>query len=88
MLVERGDDGAWSMRMTCLLVGMLDTPANDVACEDRAITFGFSVGGRSATASGTVSDDGQHLDGTITLEEAMSHADSRSNLEAKVNFGG
>ena len=26
--------------------------------------------------------------GTITLDEAMSHADSRSNLEAKVNFGG
>ncbi len=26
--------------------------------------------------------------GTITLEEAMSQADSRSNLEAKVNFGG
>ncbi len=26
--------------------------------------------------------------GTITLEEAMIHADSRSNLEAKVNFGG
>jgi twitching motility protein PilU len=26
--------------------------------------------------------------GTITMEEAMSHADSRSNLEAKVNFGG
>jgi twitching motility protein PilU len=26
--------------------------------------------------------------GIITLEEAMSHADSRSNLEAKVNFGG
>ena len=25
--------------------------------------------------------------GTITLEEAMSHADSRSNLEAQVNFG-
>jgi twitching motility protein PilU len=29
-----------------------------------------------------------YKDGTITLEEAMSHADSRSNLEAKVNFGG
>ena len=26
--------------------------------------------------------------GSITLEEAMSHADSRSNLEAKINFGG
>ena len=26
--------------------------------------------------------------GTITLEEAVTHADSRSNLEAKVNFGG
>ncbi len=26
--------------------------------------------------------------GTITLEEAMTHADSRANLEAKVNFGG
>ena len=26
--------------------------------------------------------------GSITLEEAMSNADSRSNLEAKVNFGG
>jgi twitching motility protein PilU len=25
--------------------------------------------------------------GTITLDEAMSHADSRANLEAKVNFG-
>jgi twitching motility protein PilU len=25
--------------------------------------------------------------GTITLEEAMSHADSRADLEAKVNFG-
>jgi twitching motility protein PilU len=36
--------------------------------------------------------DGALLDlyknGTITLEEAMSHADSRSNLEAKINFGG
>ena len=28
-----------------------------------------------------------YKDGTITLEEAMSHADSRANLEAKVNFG-
>jgi twitching motility protein PilU len=26
--------------------------------------------------------------GTITLDEAMVHADSRSNLEAKINFGG
>ena len=26
--------------------------------------------------------------GTITLDEAMSHADSRADLEAKVNFGG
>jgi len=26
--------------------------------------------------------------GTITLEEAMMHADSRANLEAKVNYGG
>ena len=26
--------------------------------------------------------------GTITLDEAMTHADSRSNLEAKINFGG
>jgi twitching motility protein PilU len=29
-----------------------------------------------------------YKDGTITMEEAMSHADSRANLEAKVNFGG
>ena len=29
-----------------------------------------------------------YKEGTITLEEAMSHADSRANLEAKVNFGG
>jgi len=29
-----------------------------------------------------------YKDGVITLEEAMTHADSRSNLEAKVNFGG
>lgn len=28
-----------------------------------------------------------YKNGTITLEEAMTHADSRSNLEAKVNFG-
>ena len=25
--------------------------------------------------------------GSITLEEAMTHADSRANLEAKINFG-
>ena len=31
---------------------------------------------------------GLYKNGTITLEEAMTHADSRSNLEAKVNFGG
>ncbi|MEM8816239.1 MAG: PilT/PilU family type 4a pilus ATPase [Pseudomonadota bacterium] len=31
---------------------------------------------------------GLYKDGVITLEEAMTHADSRSNLEAKVNFGG
>ncbi len=29
-----------------------------------------------------------YKDGVITMEEAMSHADSRANLEAKVNFGG
>ena len=29
-----------------------------------------------------------YREGTITLEEAMSHADSRADLEAKVNFGG
>lgn len=29
-----------------------------------------------------------YKDGTITLDEAMSHADSRANLEAKINFGG
>jgi twitching motility protein PilU len=29
-----------------------------------------------------------YKDGAVTLEEAMSHADSRANLEAKVNFGG
>jgi twitching motility protein PilU len=29
-----------------------------------------------------------HKGGTITLDEAMLHADSRSNLEAKINFGG
>ena len=31
---------------------------------------------------------GLYKAGTITLEEAMIHADSRSNLEAQVNFGG
>jgi twitching motility protein PilU len=29
-----------------------------------------------------------YKDGKITMEEAMSHADSRANLEARVNFGG
>jgi twitching motility protein PilU len=29
-----------------------------------------------------------YKDGSITLDEAMSHADSRANLEAKINFGG
>jgi twitching motility protein PilU len=29
-----------------------------------------------------------YKDGIITMDEAMSHADSRANLEAKVNFGG
>jgi twitching motility protein PilU len=28
-----------------------------------------------------------YLDGRVTLEEAISNADSRSNLEAKINFG-
>ena len=28
-----------------------------------------------------------YKDGRITLEEALSNADSRSNLEAKINFG-
>ena len=28
-----------------------------------------------------------YKDGTITMEEAMSHADSRANLEARINFG-
>ncbi|MCH8059522.1 MAG: PilT/PilU family type 4a pilus ATPase [Proteobacteria bacterium] len=31
---------------------------------------------------------GLYKAGTITLEEAMSHADSRADLEAKINFGG
>jgi len=28
-----------------------------------------------------------YLDGKVTLEEALVNADSRSNLEAKINFG-
>jgi twitching motility protein PilU len=28
-----------------------------------------------------------HKDGRITLEEALINADSRTNLEAKINFG-
>jgi twitching motility protein PilU len=28
-----------------------------------------------------------YKDGTITMEEALSNADSRTNLEAKINFG-
>jgi len=28
-----------------------------------------------------------YLDGKVSLEEALSHADSRANLEAKINFG-
>jgi twitching motility protein PilU len=28
-----------------------------------------------------------HVDGKITLEEAIANADSRTNLEAKINFG-
>jgi twitching motility protein PilU len=31
---------------------------------------------------------GLYTAGSITLEEAMAHADSRANLEAKINFGG
>jgi twitching motility protein PilU len=47
---------------------------------------------RSSGEQGMQTFDDALLDlykaGTITLEEAMSHADSRSNLEAKINFGG
>jgi twitching motility protein PilU len=28
-----------------------------------------------------------YLDGKVTLEEALNNADSRTNLEAKINFG-
>jgi len=28
-----------------------------------------------------------YLDGRVTLEEALKNADSRTNLEAKINFG-
>jgi len=28
-----------------------------------------------------------YLDGKVTLEEAIANADSRTNLEAKINFG-
>ncbi len=28
-----------------------------------------------------------HLEGKITLDEAVNNADSRTNLEAKINFG-
>jgi twitching motility protein PilU len=28
-----------------------------------------------------------YLDGKVTLEEAISNADSRTNLETKINFG-
>ena len=47
---------------------------------------------RDSGEQGMVCFDDALLDlykkGTITLDEAMSHADSRANLEAKVNFGG
>lgn len=28
-----------------------------------------------------------YLDGKVTLEDAIANADSRTNLEAKINFG-
>jgi twitching motility protein PilU len=47
---------------------------------------------RDSGEAGMQNFDGALLElykqGTITLEEAMSHADSRANLEAKINFGG
>ena len=47
---------------------------------------------RDSGEQGMVSFDDALLNlykkGTITMDEAMSHADSRANLEAKVNFGG
>jgi len=45
----------------------------------------------STGAEGTQSFDtalfNLHKEGVITLEEALAHADSRTNLQAKITFG-
>ncbi len=54
--------------------------------------FAVKEAHRDSAEAGMRNFDAALLDlykaGTITLEEAMSHADSRADLEAKVNFGG
>jgi pimeloyl-ACP methyl ester carboxylesterase len=69
LLIARGDDGAWSASMTMIAALALDAPCEDLQVEGPSVAFTLPVAGKPRF-SGTVSDDGQRLVGTIAYADA------------------
>lgn len=69
---------------------MLNTPHIQELIK-KGDVIGMKEGLRSSTEPGMQSFDAALMmlvrSGRVTMEEALAHADSRSDLEARINFG-
>ena len=76
----RGGDGSHAQHAAYLRAGR--SAAMSPASRNRSC-----AAATTALSASTPPCTGSYKDGRISLEEALAHADSRSNLEAKINFG-
>ena len=74
LMIEPGD--AWSVRITLMRAGALNTPARSIEIDGRSAAFTLS--GFAARFDGKLSPDGQIYSGTITFgDEQQPAADSQ-----------
>ena len=95
MFVEVGEDGTWTVAITCLDVGLMNTAGTEVEADASTIAFTVPVMGDQKRLSGEVSDDGQHFTGTIPVgddDEIVQIAFTRSarpvDLPSPMAFNG
>jgi pimeloyl-ACP methyl ester carboxylesterase len=66
LLIERNEDGQWSVSVTLITAMALGKPCEEIQIEDPSVVFTLPVPGQPRF-SGTVSPDGQRLAGSMTI---------------------
>ena len=74
LIIERDDAGRWSITLTSLWLGAMNTPCARPVVTDRQLAFTLAAPAAKLQFEGEISDDGQRLTGSI--RDAAAPADN------------